>query len=86
MRRVWITSEAYDAAIGTVVAARHAQKLTQRDLADRLGKPRSFVSKLETKERRLDVVAFVVVARALRVLPEELLKTLIESLPETIEI
>ncbi|MEM7544634.1 MAG: helix-turn-helix transcriptional regulator [Pseudomonadota bacterium] len=32
--------------------------LTQADLADRLDKPQSFVAKVETQERRLDVIEF----------------------------
>ncbi len=32
--------------------------LTQADLAERLDKPQSFVAKVETKERRLDVIEF----------------------------
>lgn len=32
--------------------------LTQAELAKRLGKPQSFVAKVETKERRLDVIEF----------------------------
>jgi transcriptional regulator with XRE-family HTH domain len=38
--------------------------LTQRDLAELLGKPRSFVSKSETAERRIDPLEFVVWYRA----------------------
>ncbi|MBE1282807.1 MAG: helix-turn-helix domain-containing protein [Rhodobacteraceae bacterium] len=33
--------------------------LTQADLAERLDKPQSFVAKVETQERRLDVIEFV---------------------------
>lgn len=33
--------------------------LTQADLADRLDKPQSFVAKVETQERRLDLIEFV---------------------------
>ena len=33
--------------------------LTQEDLAERLGKPQSFVAKVETQERRLDLIEFV---------------------------
>jgi len=33
--------------------------LTQADLADRLHKPQSFVAKVETMERRLDLIEFV---------------------------
>ena len=32
--------------------------LTQADLAERLKKPQSFVAKVETQERRLDVIEF----------------------------
>lgn len=32
--------------------------LTQADLAERLHKPQSFVAKVETQERRLDVIEF----------------------------
>jgi DNA-binding transcriptional regulator YiaG len=33
--------------------------LTQADLAERLNKPQSFVAKVETQERRLDLIEFV---------------------------
>ncbi|MEJ6404951.1 helix-turn-helix domain-containing protein [Yoonia sp. 2307UL14-13] len=33
--------------------------MTQAGLAERLNKPQSFVAKVETQERRLDVVEFV---------------------------
>lgn len=33
--------------------------LTQADLAQRLDKPQSFVAKVETQERRLDLIEFV---------------------------
>ena len=36
--------------------ARKACGLTQRELAERLARPQSFVSKVETCERRLDLI------------------------------
>ena len=39
--------------------------LRQSDLAERLGRPQSFVSKYESGERRLDVVDLLAVCRAL---------------------
>ncbi len=41
--------------------------MTQQALADALGKPQSFVAKVEGCERRLDVIEFVHWCRALSV-------------------
>lgn len=41
--------------------------LTQAELAERVGRPQSFVSKYETGERRLDVLELREVCRALGV-------------------
>jgi transcriptional regulator with XRE-family HTH domain len=49
----------------TLVEARKAQNFSQQELAGRLGRPQSFVSKYERGERRLDVVEFLHVARIL---------------------
>ncbi len=48
-----------------LVDARTEQGLTQTQLAKRLRRPQSFVSKYERSERRLDVVEFLEVAAAL---------------------
>ena len=45
-----------------LVAERKAHGLTQVQVAERLGKPQSFVTKYELGERRLDVVAFLYIA------------------------
>jgi len=49
--------------------ARIDADVTQAELAARLRKPQSFVSKVESGERRLDVVELVDVLHALRVDP-----------------
>ena len=41
--------------------------MTQQAVADRLGKPQSFVAKYENGERRLDVVEFLEIAEVLDV-------------------
>jgi transcriptional regulator with XRE-family HTH domain len=60
-----------------MVGARKSAGLTQHALALRLKKPQSFVAKYEGGERRLDVVEFIVIARALGVDPLKLMATLV---------
>jgi transcriptional regulator with XRE-family HTH domain len=48
-----------------LVAWREKAGMTQRDLAEELRRERSFVSRIELGERRLDVVEFYWVAKAL---------------------
>ena len=57
-----------------LVGARKAAGLTQAELSQRLNRPQSFVSKYERGERRLDVVEFGEVAKALSVDPVKLLE------------
>ena len=47
--------------------------LTQAQVAQRLKRPQSFVSKYENGERQLDVVEFIAVCKALGVPPTELI-------------
>jgi transcriptional regulator with XRE-family HTH domain len=56
------------------IAARKSACLTQVGLADRLGRPQSFVSKYERGERRLDVIEFCEVCHALEIDPALFLK------------
>ncbi len=67
------TSE-YDGFLEGLVAARKAAGLTQEELASRLGKPQSFVSKYERRERRLDVVELVTIAKAMKIDPCDIVR------------
>ncbi len=55
---------------------RKKQALTQIEVAKRLKKPQSFVSKYETGERRLNVGDFILVCKALEIAPQKILSTL----------
>lgn len=57
-----------------LIEARKAAGLTQIQLAAKLSRPQSYVSKYERGERRLDVVEFLEVARALGIDACKLLK------------
>jgi transcriptional regulator with XRE-family HTH domain len=60
-----------------MVGARMAAGVSQHALALRLKNPQSFVAKYEGGERRLDVVEFVAIARALGADPLKLLTALL---------
>ena len=68
-----VYSEKYDRFRLRLVEARKGARLTQVELAGKLSRPQSFVSKYERGERRLDVIEFVEVAEAIGVDPIELL-------------
>lgn len=50
--------------------------LTQAALAKKLRRPQSYVSKYERGDRRLDVVEFLEIARAIKFDPNEFLRKL----------
>ena len=58
-------SPAYGRLRVWLIRARVTQQLTQAELAARLGRPQSFVSKYERGERRLDFVEVLEIASAL---------------------
>ncbi|MDE2167511.1 MAG: helix-turn-helix transcriptional regulator [Alphaproteobacteria bacterium] len=60
-----------------LIRVRKAKTLTQAEVAQRLGRPQSFVAKYEGGERRLDVVEFIEVAQALETDPCALLADLL---------
>jgi transcriptional regulator with XRE-family HTH domain len=66
----------YDKFQLLLIQARKTAGLTQVELAERLRKPQSYVSKFERGERRLDVIEFLEVAEALQIDPLRFLKNL----------
>ena len=65
-------TDAYARFVAVLTSARHEGKFTQQEIARRLGKPQSYVAKIEGGERRLDVVELIALARALEIDPEDL--------------
>lgn len=66
----------YQALLARIRAARKARGITQEEVARRLGKPQSYVSKAELGERRLDVVEFLQFVRAIEGEPLAVLREL----------
>jgi transcriptional regulator with XRE-family HTH domain len=86
MQRGWVVSPDYRAAITALKEARMELGISQRELARRLGKPPSFVNKIEQLERRLDILEFIAVAEAMGLTAEGLLIQVRKSLPEVVSI
>lgn len=61
---------------GILTEIRIKSGLTQIDVAKRLNKPQSFVSKYETGERRLSVGDFILVCAAIETKPSKVLNKL----------
>ena len=70
-------SPEYAALRELLVAARQKADLTQQEVARRLKRPQSFVAKYEGGERRLDVIEFIEVSKALQADPIKLLRAIL---------
>jgi transcriptional regulator with XRE-family HTH domain len=64
-----------------MIATRKEAGLTQHALARRLKRPQSFVAKYEGGERRLDVIEFVAIVRAIGGDPVRLLRDFVAGKP-----
>ena len=67
------------ALIATLKAKREAAGLSQRDLAQRLGRVHSYVGKIESGERQLNVLEFCDYAAALEADAPELLRMFLKT-------
>jgi len=66
----------YNNLMVKLVELRKQSGMTQSQLAERLGKPQSFIAKYEGGERRLDVIEFVDVVKALGASPTIVIESL----------
>lgn len=69
-----LNSPVYARLRALLIEAREEAGLTQAEVAQRLRRVQSFVSKYELGERRLDVVDFIAVCDCLGVDPADLLR------------
>ena len=71
-----IREQMYTAFTTSLRDERKKAGLTQPKLAKKLRRPQSYVSKYERGDRRLDVIEFLEVARAIKFDPSEFLQRL----------
>lgn len=81
-----VFTDAYGVFLEELVKARRDASITQVQLAEKLGRPQPFISYFERGERRVDLIEFVVIARAIGVEPEALFLKIMSRLPEDISI
>jgi transcriptional regulator with XRE-family HTH domain len=79
--RKTLHSPDYTRLLALLKQARMDAAIVQQELADRLGKPQSFVAKVERGERRIDVIEFIAIAKAIGRDPLRLLKQYLDQEP-----
>lgn len=78
-----LKSAEYTRLIAMLVAVRKDADVKQQALAKLLGRPQSFVAKYEGGERRIDLVEFVAIVRALNADPVKLFREFVANEPRT---
>lgn len=76
----------YALVVEYLIALRLERGLLQSDVAKRIGKGQQFVSRVENKLRRLDVVEFNAYVRALGVDPMKAIAELYAQVPEDVRL
>lgn len=66
--------ERYEKLRLLLTKAREEAGLTQVELGEKLGRPQTFVSKIERGVRNVDVIEFIEIARAMNLDPLKLIK------------
>lgn len=79
-------SEPYKLLLDMLIEARTRAGVTQVELAARLGRPQPFISFVERGERRVDVIEFYAIMKALGADPERAFRELIAKLPDKLKI
>lgn len=79
-------SEDYALLVDLLVRARKNAGMSQVELAAKLGRPQPFISYIERGERRIDVIEFYAIMKALNADPESAFSELVHKLPDQVRI
>lgn len=79
-------TDAYERLVERLIALRKSRSMHQADLAKRVGKSQQFVSAVERRIRRLDVIELYAVLRALEADPAAFVSELYGTLPKNVSI
>lgn len=79
-------SAAYGVFIGVLATARKEAGLTQAELAEKIGRKQGHISIIETGVRRVDLIEFCALAKAMGYDPMELFARVYRALPAKLEV
>lgn len=81
-----VFSDAHNTVVRLLVRTRIAAGLRQAELAARIGKGQSFISRIEQGQRRVDVLEFYALIRAMGLEPADAYADLARQLPHDVEV
>lgn len=81
-----VFTDGYTVFLDALAEARRGAGVTQAELAGRLGKPQSFVSKIENGERRVDLIELVAILRAMSLDEIAFIAAVVDALPADVAI
>lgn len=81
-----VFTQAYATLISRLVELRKARGVSQVELAQRLGKSQQFVSAVERRIRRIDVIELYALLRAIDEDPVEFVSEVYRTLPRNVRI
>ena len=79
-KTIW--SEAQIALVAALVQSRKDAGLTQAALAEKLRCQQSLIARIESGERRIDLIELIILGRAVGLKPEEVLVTIMPLVPD----
>ena len=75
---MWVRPQDHQIVGECLAAMRKKASLTQDELAERLGKPQSFVSSYESGQRRIDILELLIILKALNANPKPVFAAILE--------
>jgi transcriptional regulator with XRE-family HTH domain len=80
-----IFSDAHRVLVEALKRARKETGLTQAQLGQRVGKNQKFISLIEQGQRRVDLIEFYALARAMKLSPLRLFQLVIQNFPDDLK-
>lgn len=79
-------SDAYKVFVRVLIEARKEAGLTQVELGERIGRKQTHISIIETGVRRVDLIEFTALAKAMGYDPKILYARIVDVLPDELDI